>query len=104
MRRALYLRVICNRPFLTRVFNPRGYIYIYVNLSDHKLTHPQRGILNLGSTCHLFKEFNQVQKQTEFEILYQIILKRPEESQIKTKTQLRDSLKAEATKNKKSKS
>ena len=71
----------------------------FLNLSDHQLTQPQKDFLNLGSTCYLFNGFNHVQKQTENETLYQNILKLQEQNQVKTKPQLRNLLKAKATKN-----
>ena len=71
----------------------------FLNLSYHELKQPQKDILNLGPTCHLFNGFNHVQKQTEIEILYQNVLKLQEQNQVKTKPQLCDLLKAEATKN-----
>ena len=71
----------------------------FLNLSDYKLTQPQNDFLKLGPTSHLFKGFNHVQKLTDFEILYQNILKLQKQNQVKTKPQLRDLLKAEATKN-----
>ena len=55
----------------------------FLNLSNHELTQPQKDFLNLGSTCHLFNQFNHVQKQIE--ILYQNVLKHQEQNQVKTK-------------------
>ena len=70
--------------------------YKFLNLSDHELTQSQKDILNLCPTCYLFKGFVHVQNKQKLKFY---IGRLQEQNQVKTKSQLRDLLKAKATKN-----
>ena len=70
----------------------------YVNLSKHRLTEPEKELLNLGLNCHVSSKFDRYIKATEMEILYDSILKLETDRKITMSAGFRDQLRGEATK------
>ena len=70
----------------------------YVNLSKHRLTEPEKELLNLGLNCHVSSKFDRYFKATEMEILYDSILKLETDRKITVSAGFRDQLRGEATK------
>jgi hypothetical protein len=71
----------------------------YINLSQHVLTKDQKLLLSLGVKCHIKPKFDPLKKQLELEMLFESLHKLQERSIINMNPNIREQLKAEATKN-----
>ena len=70
----------------------------YINLSHHHLSKDEKEVLNLGLNCHLQTKFSKLKKKVELEILHESIIKLTSESKVTRTNDLKDLLRAEATK------
>ena len=69
-------------------------------MPDCKLTQREKDFLNLGPNCHLFQGYTNIIRNTEIEILYQVILKLDwDKKVISIKPKFQDLFKADAIKN-----
>jgi uncharacterized protein (DUF1778 family) len=70
----------------------------YINLSSHTLSKDQKELLNLGLNCHVISKFSKTKKQIELELLYDSLLKLKNDGKININPDLKDLLRAEASK------
>ena len=68
-----------------------------VNLSSYCLTDTKKEVLNLGLNCHVSTKFDKCVKSTEFEILYESLLRLENDKKIIVKREFRDQLLGDAT-------
>ena len=71
----------------------------FVNLSSYALTDDEKKFLNLGLNFHIENKYDQLNKQTEIEVLYQDILRRHDKNEIEIHANLADELRREGKKN-----
>ena len=101
-----YKQTICN----TRITSKLNKLYQghlmtptdnnnFINLSTHPINEKTNNLLSLGFKCHYKPKFDPITKQMELEILYSKILDMHEKGTVNIHSNLRDQLRAEATKN-----